>query len=186
MLRQNKPSRIGQRSCSILFSCLVLGLLASPLGSVQSACAQDEPLAQKELSPQFDSTQPVVTADDLRTEKQTASTVVAPLPTPSTLPAMPKDPLLFEKGSTRIKISLDGVMQESGVTGSWWNLSGEFAPDEAYKLDRAWTEIWIKPGLRLDTSLTDWLKLYSGVSYVGSGNISKDVFEQGNRGVIGG
>lgn len=97
-------------------------------------------------------------------------------------PATPRDPLLFESGPTRVKFSLDAVFQQSGVTGSWWNLSEPFAPDAGYKLDRAWAETWVKPGVRIDTAATDWLSLYAGVSYVGSGNLGEDVFEQGNRG----
>ncbi len=100
----------------------------------------------------------------------------------ATSPA-PSDPLLFESGPTRVKVSVDAVLQQSGVTGSWWNLSERFAPDAGYKLDRAWAETWIKPGIRVDTTVSDDLTLYSGVSYVGSGNIGEDVFEQGNQGL---
>ena len=101
----------------------------------------------------------------------------------STAAATPRDPLLFESGPTRVKVSIDGVLQQSGVTGSWWNLSQQFAPDAAYKTDRAWAESWIKPGIRVDTAAKEWLSFYSGLSYVGSGNIGEDVFEQGNRGL---
>jgi len=104
-------------------------------------------------------------------------------PTSATASTTPQDPLLFESGPNRVKFSLDGVFQQSGVTGSWWNLSEQFAPDAGYKLDRAWAETWIKPGIRVDTSATDWLTTYAGVSYVGSGNIGDDVFEQGYRGL---
>lgn len=107
----------------------------------------------------------------------------SPAPESSVAPPPPRDPLLFESGPTRVKLSLDAVLQQSGVTGSWWNLSDQFAPDAGYKADRAWAETWIKPGIRLDTSPTQRLNFYSGVSYVGSGNIGEDVFEQGNRGL---
>lgn len=100
-------------------------------------------------------------------------------------PSTPKDPLLIESGPTRVKFSLDAVFQQSGVTGSWWNLSEKFAPDAGYKLDRGWAETWIKPGVRIDTVMSDELSLYAGVSYVGSGNIGQDVFEQGYRGYWG-
>lgn len=101
----------------------------------------------------------------------------------SSAPTPPSDPLLFESGPTRVKLSIDAVLQVSGVTGSWWNLSERFAPDARYKTDRVWEESWIKPGIRVDTAATDSLTLYSGLSYVGSGNIGEDVFEQGNRGL---
>lgn len=106
------------------------------------------------------------------------------LPSPAipTAPTLPADPLLYQAGPLRAKFSLDGVFQQSGVTGSWWNLSEEFAPDADYQPDRAWAETWIKPGLRLDLSATEAWTLYSGVAYVGSGNIGRDVFEQGNQG----
>lgn len=98
-------------------------------------------------------------------------------------PVPPPDPLLFQAGPNRVKWSLDAVFQQSGVTGSWWNLSEEFAPDAGYKPDRAWAELWIKPGVRVDTSVSERFTLYGGLSYVGSGNIGEDVFEQGNQGL---
>lgn len=126
-------------------------------------------------------------------ESPDGDSVIVPAPTPEadldvermaeSGPAAPRDPWLWESGPTRVKFSLDAVFQQSGVTGSWWNLSAQFAPDTAYKPDRAWAESWIKPGLRAETTPTEWLTLYSGASYVGSGNIGQDVFEQGNRGL---
>jgi hypothetical protein len=104
------------------------------------------------------------------------------VPPTNTPPAAPPDPLLFQSGPARIKVSLDAVAQQSGVTGSWWNLSEQFAPDAGYRPDRAWAEMWIKPGIRADVATSEWLAVYSGVSYVGSGNLGEDVFEQGNRG----
>lgn len=94
------------------------------------------------------------------------------------------DRLLFESDQARVKFNVDAVLQQSGVTGSWWNLSGSFAPEADYKLDRAWAESWIKPGVRVDFNTDDRLSLYAGLSYVGSGNIGRDVFEQGNRGLV--
>jgi hypothetical protein len=94
-----------------------------------------------------------------------------------------KDPLLFTSGRLKVKASLAGVVQASGVVGSWWNLSETFAPSENYKPDRAWGEAWIKPGITTDIELEENASLYSGLSFVGSGNVGKDVFEQGNRGL---
>lgn len=97
--------------------------------------------------------------------------------------AAPPDPLSVTTDRLRVKFSLSGVMQTSGVLGSWWNLSEQFAPDAGYQTDRAWGEAWIKPGVTVDYALNDSVAVYSGLSYVGSGNIGLDVFEQGNRGI---
>ena len=95
----------------------------------------------------------------------------------------PTDPLSVTTDRLRVKFSLSGVMQASGVLGSWWNLSEQFAPDAGYQPDRAWGETWLKPGVTIDYSLNDSVAVYSGLSYVGSGNLGLDVFEQGNRGI---
>jgi hypothetical protein len=98
-------------------------------------------------------------------------------------PTAPLDPLAYSNGRVKVKVSVAGVAQASGVTGSWWNLSETFAPSSRYKPDRAWGELWIKPGVTTEFILSDAAQLYSGLSYVGSGNIGRDVFEQGNRGL---
>lgn len=92
-------------------------------------------------------------------------------------------PVAFANDRVTVKFSVAGVAQSSGVTGSWWNLSETFAPSANYKPDRAWGELWIKPGMTTDLRLSEEVQLYSGLSYVGSGNIGRDVFEQGNRGL---
>lgn len=98
-------------------------------------------------------------------------------------PKAPPDPLAYSNDRVKVKVSIAGVAQANGVTGSWWNLSETFAPSAQYKPDRAWGEMWIKPGVTTDLILSEGVQLYSGLSYVGSGNIGRDVFEQGNRGL---
>lgn len=93
------------------------------------------------------------------------------------------DPLSITTDQLRVKFGVSGVAQASGVLGSWWNLSEQYAPDSNYNTDRAWGELWIKPGLTADFSASESIALYSGLSYVGSGNVGLDVFEEGNRGV---
>ncbi len=95
----------------------------------------------------------------------------------------PQDPLAFSNDRVKVKFAVSGVAQVSGVTGSWWNLSETFAPSAQYKPDRAWGELWIKPGVTSELMLSEEARVYSGLSYVGSGNIGRDVFEQGNRGL---
>ncbi len=94
------------------------------------------------------------------------------------------DPLAYSNDRVKVKFSIAGVAQANGVTGSWWNLSDTFAPSANYKPDRAWGESWIKPAVITEFLLNDTARLYSGLSYVGSGNIGRDVFEQGNRGLF--
>ncbi len=94
-----------------------------------------------------------------------------------------QDPLAFSNDRVKVKFAVSGVAQASGVTGSWWNLSETFAPSAQYKPDRAWGELWIKPGITTELMVSEESNIYSGLSYVGSGNIGRDVFEQGNRGL---
>lgn len=136
-----------------------------------------------DLAPEDESQPSWVPEQDAEPSDQPTPSDVRVSPEGQSAPSPPRDPLLFESGPVRIKFGLDAVLQQSGVTGSWWNLSEQFAPDANYKLDRAWAETWIKPGFRMDAKASEWLSLYSGVSYVGSGNIGKDVFEQGNQGM---
>lgn len=105
----------------------------------------------------------------------------APCPKPASQPT--PDPLAFGNDRVKVKVSVAGVAQASGVTGSWWNLSETFAPSAGYEPDRAWGEMWIKPGVTAELTLQPEAVFYSGLSYVGSGNIGRDVFEQGNRGL---
>ncbi len=91
--------------------------------------------------------------------------------------------MAFSNDRVKVKFAVAGVAQASGVTGSWWNLSETFAPSAHYKPDRAWGEMWLRPGVTTELMLSDAAQLYSGLSYVGSGNIGRDVFEQGNRGL---
>lgn len=95
----------------------------------------------------------------------------------------PKDPLMFANDRLTIKFGLGGVLQSSGVLGSWWNLSEQYAPDANYNPDRAWGETWLKPSAMGEYSVDPAMRLYSGLSFVGSGNIGRDVFEQGNQGL---
>ncbi|MGL6074678.1 MAG: alginate export family protein [Fimbriiglobus sp.] len=109
--------------------------------------------------------------------------VVEPLPAPPPAPTPPADPLLFETGPLRVKLAFEATTQTAWAVDSWWLLSNRFAPDANYAPDRVWTEGWVRPGILTDLSVTDLLSVYSGVSYVGSGNLGRDVFDQGYRGL---
>ncbi|MGL4422891.1 MAG: hypothetical protein ACRCZF_19645, partial [Gemmataceae bacterium] len=113
------------------------------------------------------------------------SPVPAAEPAAPAPPATPPDPLLFQSGPLRVKLGLEGTLQPSSAVNSWWLLSQRFAPDANYAPDRLWTEGWFKPSLRTDLSIQDRLSIYSGLSYVASGNLGQDVFEQGYRGIWG-
>lgn len=163
--------------------CLTLGLFLALGGFCRSLADPNDWPTATATNEGRDSQESSVANGDSTNGGQSESGDSSAEPAAATAPATSADPLLFTAESTRVKVSLDSVFQQSGVTGSWWNLSEQFAPDAEYKPDRAWAELWIKPGIRADVSTTDWLSPYSGVSYVGSGNIGKDVFEQGNRGL---
>ncbi len=67
--------------------------------------------------------------------------------TPSSQNSASDDPLAYANDRVKVKVSIAGVAQANGVTGSWWNLSDTFASSANYKPDRAWGESWIKPGI---------------------------------------
>lgn len=134
----------------------------------------------------------ILVAGTAPAQAPSASEPSVPPPTPSELPqssappaapAPPADPLLFQNGPLRVKLGFDATVQPTWAVDSWWQLSQRFAPDANYRADRLWTEGWLKPGVRTDLSVNDRLAVYSGVSYVASGNVGKDLFEQGNRGL---
>ncbi len=87
---------------------------------------------------------------------------------PPSAPSAKQDPLAYSNDRVKVKVSVAGVAQASGVTGSWWNLSDTFAPSANYQPDRAWGESWIKPGITTEFRLHDTAYIYSGLSYVGS------------------
>lgn len=99
-------------------------------------------------------------------------------------PVAPQDPLSFSNERLKLKFGIGGVLQSNGVLGSWWNLSEQYAPDAGYNPDRVWGESWLKPSMNAELSIDPSVAVYSGLSYVGSGNIGRDVFEQGNRGMV--
>ncbi len=130
-------------------------------------------------------------ASNAQAQEAAGDLVIDPSPPPATESgtqgspvSAPKDPLAYSNDRVKVKFSIAGVAQVNGVTGSWWNLSDTFAPSARYKPDRAWGESWIKPGVTTEFLLQDTARLYSGISYVGSGNIGRDVFEQGNQGLF--
>lgn len=185
MSRKYHGLRFGTLRCWMVTSFLPVCVIMAQVLSSQLADAEEEwsiHTGDNQLVVAQDS---IASSGDVTNANPSAAPISASEPATKAAPAIPKDPLLFESGPTRVKFSLDAVFQQSGVTGSWWNLSEQFAPDAGYKLDRGWAESWIKPGVRIDTSVTDDVTLYSGVSYVGSGNIGEDVFEQGYRGYWG-
>ncbi len=73
----------------------------------------------------------------------------------------PRDPLAYSNERVNVKVSVAGVAQANGVTGSWWGLSESFAPSANYKMDRAWGELWLKPGVNTDFILSDTVQLYT-------------------------
>lgn len=149
--------------------CLSILLAILPIASELSAQSEDEVGSRSSLDD----------ADAVDESIDSSSPIAVGLP-----PNASKDPWSFSNENGSVKFSLSGVAQPCVGIGSWWNLSEQYAPDSAYNPDLIWMEMWLKPGVSASLNIEPSLSVYSGVSYVGSGNIGTDVFDQGNRGIF--
>lgn len=104
------------------------------------------------------------------------------LVTPVSAQQTPPDPLRYKAGAWDIKLGLDGGAQVVGQWGSWWNLAATVAPAANFNPDLSWSEVWIKPSLRMTYTANEVIALYGGLAVAGTRTFDKDVFEQGDTG----
>jgi hypothetical protein len=160
---------------SIIFACQLESNPTQSVGAAPLSSDMEKPTSESEAESESG------VADQAGVNSDGSEDIPQIAPQPAN-PAS-SDPLSITTDQLRVKFGVSGVAQSSGVLGSWWNLSEQYAPDSNYNPDRAWGELWIKPGVTADFSANESVALYSGLSYVGSGNVGLDVFEQGNRGI---
>lgn len=98
--------------------------------------------------------------------------------------APPADPLLWRSGRFTLKLGLEAGIQYAAESNSWWNLSKTFAPTSDFNPDLGWAEVYFRPGLTGGIGLGTKTSLYGGVSVVGSANLDRDVFNEGNSGRV--
>jgi hypothetical protein len=99
-------------------------------------------------------------------------------------PAAPVDPLLIESGPWKIKFGLFAGTQFVGESNGFWGLAGVFAPTANYDEDRLWNESWMVPGVRADYKASDQFTIYGGLALAATGNLGRDIFDQGNAGRV--
>ncbi len=99
-------------------------------------------------------------------------------------PATPKDPLLFSNGPWSFKVGVFAGSQLVLEDNAYWGLAEIFAADSRYDKDRVWNEAWLIPSLRGDLQLSKLLGFYAGLAVAATGNIGRDLFDQGNEGQV--
>jgi hypothetical protein len=109
----------------------------------------------------------------------------AQAPTAAATPtAAPTDPLLFKEGPWTIKLGLFAGSQIVAENNGFWGLSDVFAPTAGYSKDRVWNEAWLVPSVRVDYAASEALGLYAGLAAAATGNLGRDIFDQGNSGRV--
>lgn len=96
----------------------------------------------------------------------------------------PTDPLVFKEGPWTIKLGLFAGSQIVAEHNAFWGLSDVFAPTANYSKDRVWNEAWLVPSARVDYAASEALGLYAGLAAAATGNLGRDIFEQGNSGRV--
>ncbi len=114
-------------------------------------------------------------------ERPAAATAAGePAAAPAALP--PSDPLLFTEGPWTVKLGLFAGTQFVAESNSYWELAEVFAPTANYSADRVWDEMWFVPSARVSYAASESLGFYAGLGLAATGNIGRDVFDQGNAG----
>ena len=111
------------------------------------------------------------------TDQPEPSVPVSETPTPT-------DPLLFKQGPWTIKLGLFAGSQIVAENNAFWGLSDAFAPTANYSKDRVWNEAWLVPSVRVDYAASQTLGLYAGLAAAATGNVGRDIFEQGYSGRV--
>lgn len=113
-----------------------------------------------------------------------AATAQAGGPTAPPAPTPPADPLLFKEGPWTIKVGIFAGTQVAVESNGFWGLSDVFAPSANYSRDRLWDESWFVPSVRVTYTASESLDFYAGLGIAATGNLGRDVFEQGNSGRV--
>lgn len=99
-------------------------------------------------------------------------------------PPEPVDPLLMKEGPWTLKVGVFAGSQLALEDNGFWGLSEVFAPTADYNKDRSWNEAWLIPSLRVDYAATTSVTLYGGVAPAATGNLGRDIFDQGDQGEV--
>lgn len=99
-------------------------------------------------------------------------------------PPAPSDPLLFQSGPWTLKFGLFAGSQLVLEDNAFWGLAEVFAPTTPYNKDRVWNELWLIASVRVDYALAPRLSLYGGLAPAATGNIGRDLFDQGDQGQV--
>lgn len=99
-------------------------------------------------------------------------------------PAAPQDPLRFEHGKWTIKLEVFAGTQVVAESNAFWGLADVFSPGSNYDADRVWNEAWAIPGVRVNYAASEGVDLYAGLAAAATGNLGRDLFEQGNAGRV--
>lgn len=104
------------------------------------------------------------------------------------LPAAPAlaqaaDPTLLHRGDgLTVRWHLQAGINAVAERKLFWNLAEATAPGGGYDPDKAWLELYVKPGVSFERSLDRGLTLYGKLSTVSSYTSGTDAFDNGNTG----
>jgi hypothetical protein len=108
----------------------------------------------------------------------------SPAAATSPTPTGPTDPLTFVNGPWSLKVGIFAGTQVAAADNGFWGLSDVFAPSANYSKNRVWNESWLVPSVRLTYAASETVSLYGGLALAATGNLGRDVFEQGNSGRV--
>ncbi len=150
------------------------------LSGAGNSLGQDQPLVPSaSLSEMIapSAAEPRRTTDSAQPAAGTAEAASPPL-------ADSADPLLIKDGPWKIKFGLFAGAQFVAESNGFWGLAEVFAPSASYSEDRVWNEAWLVPSVRVDYSASETLSLYAGLAAAATGNLGRDIFDQGNAGRV--
>ena len=79
-----------------------------------------------------------------------------------------------------LRFTLDGGINAVAEENLFWNLAETFAPTADFNSDTQWLEVYVKPGVELESALSGDATVYAGASLVASMTAGQDGLGQSN------
>lgn len=97
--------------------------------------------------------------------------------------AQASDPTVFHRGDgLTMRWHLQAGINAVAEQDLFWNLAETTAPGSGYDANKAWLEVYVKPGLSFERGLSSGKTLYGKLSAVSSYTLGTDAFDEGDTG----